>query len=76
MELHHLQLMHLPCLQVGQLGILLKSVAIFFCHHLEMPYNNKNEFMSIQYVCGEHLSCFLYRDNGVQRVSHISLPNQ
>ncbi len=25
---------HLPCLQVGQLGILLKSVATFFCHLL------------------------------------------
>ncbi len=34
MELHHLQFGHLPCLQVGQLGILLKSVATFFCHLL------------------------------------------
>ncbi len=34
MELHHLQFMHLPCLYVGQLGILLKSVATFFCHLL------------------------------------------
>ncbi len=41
MELHHLQFMHLQCLQVGELGILLKSVATFFCHLL----NQSNHYI-------------------------------
>ncbi len=33
-KLHKVYFMHLQCLQVGQLEILLKSVATFFCHLL------------------------------------------